>query len=439
MIDILLLQTPDIHTYFFSSQNRDRLKKLKMCPLGLMYLASACRQAGYVPDIIDLNKYSSREERTEVLKVYLAENKPKIIGISSYTADYNEARYIFRLCKNICTDTPILFGGPHATFTGKESLLNNPVDIVMLFEGEESIIDILNFYIKHIGELSNIQSIAYLEGTEYIETKRRPLIKNLDSIPFPARDLIDIKSYVSPGTVLTSRGCIGRCIFCTATAMSGGNHRVRSVENILKELTVLYCDYGIKHFNFVDDTFTVYKDRNMNICKGIRDIGNGDITFDCESRVDCVDEELLTEMKKSGCIGIQFGVESGDQFILKSIKKGINLEQVRWAVNTAKNIGYQHIFCGFMIGHPDDTYQSVNNTINFMNVLKGLGADVGCSITTPFPGTYLYNNLEKLGCKLLTKEWSNFSLDQCIFETVNLSARDIKKLHFKAGETVNAM
>lgn len=439
MIDILFLQIPDIHTYVFSSENRERMRKLKMCPLGLMYLASACRQQGYVPDIVDLNKYFSRQERKEVLQTYLPEKKPKVIGISCYTADYNEAKYIMRLCKKLCPDTPILFGGPHATFTPEESLMENPIEVVMRFEGEKSIVEVLDFYIKKKGNLADIKSIAYMEADRYVQTKRRELINNLDLIPFPARDLISLEHYISPGTVLTSRGCIGRCIFCTAAAMSGGNHRVRSVNNILEELNMLYYEYGIKHFNFVDDTFTVYKERNMEICKGIRNIGHGDVTFDCESRVDCVDEELLKEMRKSGCIGIQFGVESGDQFILKTIRKGIDLEQVRKAVTSAKRVGYPHIFCGFMIGHPEDTYQSIENTIIFMKELKQLGADIGCSIATPFPGTYLYNNLEKLGCKLVTREWGNYSLDQCIFETQNLSAKDVKKLHFKAGEMVNAI
>lgn len=436
MIDILLLQIPDMHTWIFSNKDENRMKKLKMCPLGIMYLASYARKNGFTPAVIDLNMYMTREDRKRIIEEFILENNPKVIGVSSYTADYDEARYIFRVCKQIAPQIPILYGGPHATFTYEESLIKNPIDLVLRFEGERCLVNVLNYYIHGIGALEQIKGIAYKDNGKVIKNLREPFITDLDELPFPARDLIDINRYISPGTILTSRGCIGRCIFCTASAMSGGNHRVRSVDNIIAEIEEMYFRYNIRHFNFVDDTFTVYKERNMGICEKLKKIGDGDITFDCESRVDCVDQELLNTMKAAGCIGIQFGVESGDQFILKEIKKGINLQQVRMAVDMARKAGIGHIFCGFMIGHPEDTYESIQNTINFMLELKKQGVALGLSISTPFPGTYLYNNLEKLGCKLLTKKWVNYSLNQCIYETKHLSAQDIKKLHTKASEIV---
>lgn len=435
MVDILLLQIPDTNAYVFSSENRDRKKKLRMCPLGLMYLASYCREKGYKPHIIDLGIYPTREKRKQVIENFIRENNPKTIGISTYTADYNEFRYISRVCRKASPTTPIIFGGPHATFTYEESLETNPIDIVIRYEGEITLIEVLDYYIKSKGKLSQIEGIAYLEDDEVKVTSKKKFIENLDILPYPARDLIDLDRYVSSGIMLTSRGCIGRCIFCTAAAMSGSTHRVRSVENIIAEVLEMYKKYNIKHLNFVDDTFTVYKKRNIEFCRKLRELDLG-ITFDCESRVDCVNEELLREMKEAGCVGIQFGVESGDQFILNKINKGINLEQVREAVRLAKKVGIEHIFCGFMIGHPEDTKESIGRTIEFMIELKKQGVALGVSITTPFPGTYLYRNLQKLECNLITNEWSNYTLDQCIYETKNLNRRDIKKLHIKAGEVI---
>ncbi|WP_066500554.1 B12-binding domain-containing radical SAM protein [Abyssisolibacter fermentans] len=435
MIDILFLQIPDTNTYKFSNKNRDRKMKLRMCPLGLLYLASYCREKGYNPYIIDLGIYPNREKRKEAVIKFIKENNPKVIGISSYTADYNEFRYISRVCKNTSPSTPVLFGGPHATFTYKESLETNPIDIVIRFEGEIILIEVLDYYLRSKGDLSQIEGIAYIEDGDVKVTKKKKFIQNLDILPYPARDLIDLDRYLSSGIMLSSRGCIGRCIFCTAAAMSGSTQRVRSVENIIGEVLEMYYKYKIKHLNFVDDTFTVYKERNIEFCRRLKELNLG-ITFDCESRVDCVDEELLKEMKAAGCVGIQFGVESGDQFVLNKINKGIDLEQVRKAVKLANKVGIEHIFCGFMIGHPEDTKESIERTIDFMMELKAKGVALGVSITTPFPGTYLYKNLQRLGCKLITNEWSNYTLDQCIFETKNLNRREIKKLHVRAGEII---
>jgi anaerobic magnesium-protoporphyrin IX monomethyl ester cyclase len=239
----------------------------------------------------------------------------------------------------------------------------------------------------------------------------------LDQLPFPARHLLPLNLYKIPGTLITSRGCPSRCIFCAAQAMSGGMYRVRSPRNVLAEIEEMRTKYKPPFYFVADDTFTVLRSRTREICAGLKRMG---VRWICESRVNFVNEELLREIADSGCFGIQFGVESGSQTVLDSIRKGITVDQVRKAVRRARELGLLTV-CSFMFPHPEDTLETVTETKSLMLELKGQGAVVALSATAPFPGTYLWEHVDELGAKIVSEDLEEFDLMKPVMATRRLT------------------
>lgn len=259
--------------------------------------------------------------------------------------------------------------GPKLTYSQKKTLEYIDCDFAIQGEGEETIVELVNA-LKSKKPLKNIKGLIFRKGGQIIVNPPRPLIKNLDDIPFPAWHLLPINKYKSLfsrtkkfATMVTSRGCPFNCIFCSDKSRLGRMFRYRSPDNIIKEIKFLINNHGIKEILFYDDTFTVNRNRIIELCKKIL-AENIKVSWECRTRVDLVDKELIELMKKSGCYRIRYGIEAGNQRILNVLKKGITLEQAEKAIRITKEAGIETVTY-FMMGSPCETIETINNSINF--------------------------------------------------------------------------
>lgn len=400
-----------------------------VAPLGLAYIAAVLEREGYTVEILDC---IANLIELETLKKEIARIKPDIVGITCLTpmsARSVDAAKAVRDTHN-CT---IVMGGPHVSILPEEVL--NVADVAVMGEGEQTMLEIVKC-IESNGELNSIKGISFKDGDKVIITDPRPYA-NLDSIPLPARHLLPMSKYhPTPAnytklpcvTMITTRGCPFGCIYCSKSAC-GKIVRYRSPDNVIHEVEYLIKEFNAREILFWDDVFTLNKKRAEQICDLMIE-KNINIPWTCESRVDCVTENLLTKMKKAGCWQIGYGVESGDPDILKKIKKGITLEEVQRAFKWTREAGI-HVRAYFMIGLPGETKGQILHTIE---MAKKLDPDIAqFCITTPYPGTELFEMAKNEG-SLKSVDWSNYTLipDNPIYVTQSLTAGDLKFLLKKA-------
>jgi len=350
-------------------------------PLGLLYLAAIMEKAGCEVQIVD-----SPVENLDLEQVLERVGKfnPNWVGVAAITA---LAEKTSALCQAIRSKHPtikIFVGGPHPTVRPEEVLKDTGADVVITDEAENVILDLVKDFdrfaekkIVHAGK-----------------------VKNMDDLPLPARHLIDLKKYtalpnnykVTPNSihVVTSRGCPYPCTFCF-DANSG--FRQRSVPHVLAELKMLKEKYGALEIAFWDDTFTVNRKWVMEFSNAmIREKMN--LYWGCYSRLNLVDAELLANMKKAGCWTMFFGIESGNQELLDNIKKKMTVEQMAEKVRLVQSYGIE-IRGSFMIGMPGETPEMGRKTIQYAIDLDPTYAQF--SLTTPYPGTALYKEVDQWG------------------------------------------
>jgi anaerobic magnesium-protoporphyrin IX monomethyl ester cyclase len=398
MTNILLIQAP------LPERLLPYRKEIVLCPpLGLCYIASNLLAHGFDVNVVDLAICDPNVEKVEFK---IRREQPKILGITASTCTYKKALEIARKAKQIDPATITVIGGPHVTFEAQEALAHPEIDLVARNEGEITMLELCRLYLRGEGSLDRIKGISYRNEGRVVNNPSRHLVQDLDQLPFPARGLLPLDRYKIPGTLITSRGCPSKCIFCAAEAMSGGRYRVRSSGNVLAEIDEMKARYNPPFYFVADDTFTVLHDRTREICAGLKRMR---VSWICESRANFVNRELLQMMVESGCFCIQFGVESGSQVVLNSLRKGITLDQVRDAVRWSCKLGLRTV-CSFMVPHPEDTLETIAETKRFMLDLKALGALVIVSVTTPFPGTYLWNHGNELGVRIVSDDLEDFNL-----------------------------
>lgn len=420
-LDIVLVNAPSPHP---GSVISHRIQG--MPPLGIGYIATWLHHKGYKVKILDL--YIDDITIFDLFHVISLYN-PKIIGISTTTETYNTGVRIAALCKSHNEKLVVIMGGSHVTFEYEEALKTGVIDIVVRNEGEFVTEELCGYYINGLGKLSDIKGICYLNNGIVVTNPRQDFIKDLDNLPFPDRDLYDIDKYNIKGSISTSRGCPGNCIFCSATALSGGYYRTRSPWNIIEELKYLRGK-GICQIQFVDDTMTADIERLYEFLEQMQKI-KLDLIWGCESRVDIMTKELLQLMKNSGCFTIQFGVEAGNQKMLDCLKKNITMEQIRNVFRWAREIDIKTSTC-LMIGQPYDTIESIKDTISFAQELQSYGAKAVFSVTTPFPGTYLYKNALKMGVHIVDCDFDHYNTFFPVYNTEYLVADDIRSLYYDA-------
>jgi len=386
--------------------------------LGLMYIGTFLKEKGYkvnyldgyinyLPlDIIEKLKQKNLERISYKFPIKkfiqkIIKFKAPIVGLScSFTSSVSYLQEIVKYLKINSPDTIVVLGGFHVSALPKETLTSiKGCDIIVCGEGEFTMLEIIQSYHNDDFDLSNIKGIVYRKNNKIIQNPKREFIKNLDLLPFPDRGLVPISLYdkllnsigsheCAESSIISSRGCPNNCIYCCVGCVHGRVFRTRSAKNIVDEIELTHHKYNTSYFKFQDDIFTFNKKRTKNICNELSN-RSLNITWGCQTRVDCVDKELLLLMKKAGCKYLSFGVESGDPNILQNLRKNITLKQIIKATNDAKSAGLFVNF-GLIIGNPGESRGSVLNTINFVQKAKPNSA--GVAIMIPYPGSALFDS-----------------------------------------------
>ena len=404
-------------------------------PINLGYLASYLIKHNYQVQMWDYNVEQFTEQG---FAKRVKETSPDIIGIHCKTPTILIGSKFARIIKKVNPKIKVVIGGPHSTALPERTLQGFPeFDICVIAEGELTFLELCN-KIKEKIPLKGTLGIAYRNKKEIVIEPRRPLIKNLDDIPFPNRDLINLKKYntahVERGIprnvwtiaeIMVSRGCPFQCTYCAGSLNYGNIVRFRSAKNVIKEVEECVKKYNINYVNVNDDTITLRKNLLYDLCDGFKKLG---IKWGCLSRVDVITKYMLQKMADSGCIRINFGVESGSDRILKLIKKNTTTEQIKRAFKLAHEVGFKIIDASFMVGqHPDETLKDVKMTVNIMKKIKPTFASV--PITVPFPGTKLSSLMKERGY-LRKENWENFAMfgKKPEWRTKYFSSTDLVKL-----------
>lgn len=381
-------------------------------PINIAVIAAYLRRHGHEVAIWDY-EVESFSESAYVGRLLASD--PQIVGFTCMTGTILDAGSIASVLKRSCPHIMTVVGGPHVTALPERSLEEFPsFDVVVMGEGEETMLELCS-RVERGKPLEGVLGIAYrTDGTIRVEG-RRPLIKDLDSLPYPARDLLDLSRYQGASTpglydyrkgtsteLFTSRGCGQRCIFCAMSVVFQQKVRFRSPEHVLGEVEECRDRFGYLHFTIEDDTFAYGTRRLEMICEGLGRLG---VTWDCDCRVDVVSPEKLALMARNGCKKISYGVESGSPRIMKLNQKGITVEQVRNAFAWTKKAG---IICqaNFIVGsHPDETMEDIRMSENLMREISPDLLFIAPII--PFPGTRLHAMLEEKGY-LGDENWAHY-------------------------------
>lgn len=416
-LDVLFITPPTSRSY-----KKVMAEVASMPPLGQMYMSSNLKKHGYSVDILDMSvNFYNKEQLVE----YLLKVNPKIIGISTFIESWSAIKLLSKLIKDILPNVKLVAGG-HCSNYEYKNILDMNFDYILFGESEYSFLELCDFLIKSIGCLDDIKGIAYLLENKKIHlTDKRDRIYNLDELPFPDRSLIDLSKYTYPITISTSRGCPGKCIFCSSKSFWGKQIYFRSSKNIYEEIKYINKHFKINEFFIVDDAFTAHKRRALEFCKLLQ-LDEQNYVWGCESRADIIDLELIENLVQSGCKRIQFGMESSNNEILRKIGKNVTIEQIEEAVKLATNRGML-VNVSFIIGHPFDTHKTVEDTINFAIYLQNkYGANVLGSILTPYPGTDIYHNASKYNIEILSRDYDRYTMNDPIIKTEYLSQNDLR-------------
>ncbi|MBI2304208.1 MAG: radical SAM protein [Chloroflexi bacterium] len=364
-------------------------------PLGIAYIAAVLEREGYEVKLYDCSLGTSAPELLDLLR----REQPEVVGISSTTPAFPTSKAVATRLKEVLPKTVILIGGPHVTAAPVQTMASHCFDVGVIGEGEITALELVQQMEKGgLSDLATIKGIAYRENGRVTLTPPRPFITDLDSLPFPARHLLPPLSQYKPtpasyrklpvGVVMTSRGCPSGCTFCDR-AIFGRRWRARSADNVLGEIELLVEKLGAREIRFFDDTFTLNQKRAFEICDRLIK-GKFKIPWTCLTRVDAVSIELLRHMKEAGCWQVLFGLESGDDRMLKLLNKGSTVEKNERAVRLAQEVGLS-VRGDFIIGTPGETRESMQRTLNFTKSLKLDYAHFNKFV--PFPGTALYERL----------------------------------------------
>ena len=389
--------------------------------MGITYVAAAFVAAGADVKIFDyiVSGYSK-----EKLTRQLAEFQPDAVGISSVTMNFYEAQKILRDVKSINPEIITMMGGPHVSFCAIETLQQYPeIDLIFSGEAEETIREITPV-LKNISKWQKICGISYRRNNDIIDNGKRKFIADVDDIPLPARHLLPVSRYRAlgfPVSIITGRGCPNACIFCVGRKMVGSRIRRRQPQNVLDEIEQI-IELGFERINIADDLFASDKKRVKAICKGIAKRGLH-FSWSAFARVDTVDQEMLDMMAQAGCDSVSFGVETGNPQIMKTIKKGIKLDQVKSAVQMCKQAG-MIAHASFIVGLPGETKDTLAQTEEFA---KSLDILFGYHFLAPFPGTTIREKIEKYDLQIMTDDWTKYDANDAIVRTEALSQEEMRE------------
>jgi anaerobic magnesium-protoporphyrin IX monomethyl ester cyclase len=383
-------------------------------PLGLAYLASYLEAGGIEVAIIDsaLEGYDNVRDEGRGMCTYGLDDdelarrirafNPALVGVTfPFSCQRRNSVAACRVAKSVDPGIRTVVGGVHVTAMPEQTLADHPeIDFVVRGEGEDVLLSLVRALCDDV-DYTDIEGLAFWDSTGVPTVKGNPdVIEDVEALPFPARHLLNMERYLDinvphgpyargkrTGNILTSRGCPGRCIYCSSCNFSGRIFRARSPESVFREIDLLVNEYRAEELQFEDDNLTFDKDRANEIFRRLR---NYNLVWCTPNgvRIDRVDADMLKLMKESGCYQLTFGIESGNQRVLhKVIRKPIVLDRVKPLVDEAKRLGILvHLF--FMVGLPTETREEMLETLAFAKKVNPDSASF--SIATPLPGSDLY-------------------------------------------------
>lgn len=422
-------------------------------PMGIAYLASYLEQIGHSVSIVDAVAEGWDNKREDICGLGFDETverikgeKPDLVGLSCpYSGNSSTTLDLAKQIKEEI-DVPSVIGGSHPSILPEESL-EAGIDHVIIGEGEERLEKLIE-HIEDNGNLADIDGLAYKENGNIKVNEPTTYIKDLDSLPYPARHLLPMERYFEwekhadpddigevkrSGVIISSRGCPYKCVFCSTYRVWGRVWRSRSAENVLDEIGYLKEKYNINHIRFMDDNMTLNIKRAKKILGGMIE-REFDVTWTAPNglRADIYDDELLDLMKKSGCLGIHLAIESGDQCVSDSIvNKRLNLGKAEDYTKKAIEKGIP-VSGLFIIGFPGETPEQMKNTVNFAKKLTKYGLrNSYFNVPMPLLGTRLREIGEERGL-LVNNDYSKISRYNVMMRNEYLDEKELQRYKLKA-------
>ncbi|HTZ11372.1 MAG TPA: radical SAM protein [Candidatus Margulisiibacteriota bacterium] len=405
-------------------------------PMGLLYIASSLESRGYSCNLVDANALKLDDEHA--VSLCLKED-PLLVGMHVNALNFQAAMRYSRIIKEQGPKIKIVFGGPHATASAQACLAPGTVDGVVCAEGERICVDIIGRIKKNAHPFEGLLGVCYMDNGAFVRNPPAERIEDIDNLPIPAYHLLPglnnyktrVRRWPFMG-IITSRGCPYRCSFCSKDIF-GTKITLRSPENVVSEIEFLIRSMGIRQIDILDDNFTFDRQRCENICRLlIKKSLPVILNLQSGVRTETIDKEMLILLKKAGVFKIAFGVESGDEDILRAVDKRVNLDQIRKTVKLARQTGMVTIGF-FMLGLPYDTEHSMQKTID---IAKELNCHIAnFMITIPFYGTPLYDLVQEKGRMLVdTREGisSGFYGGKAFFEFQGMTAGMVEHYYKKA-------
>ncbi len=423
-----------------------------MPPLGAMYLAATFRRR-YDVKILDATAEGFSNRRIlddgfrqvglhpEEIKARIRQYQPDVIGVTTlFSSSYPCVEEVLRVAKEVNPGVVTVVGGTHPSFLARQCLEQNPnLDYIVIGEGEMSGLDLLD-RLDAGASVDGIDGLAWREGGEVRITPKTTFIEDLDSLPWPARDLIDINVYANANrahgvyskeavttTIQSSRGCPAKCTFCSSMRFWGQKYRGRSAESVLGEIEQVRKTYGIREFQFEDDNLTMDRKRAKHLFQAMID-RKLDIVWSTPNGVAMwtLDEEMLTLMKKAGCYEVTLAFESGNQEVLRDvIKKPTNLKHAEKVVEAVKKVGLDHN-AFFIMGFPGETTAQMKESYSLAKRLKLQSA--WFFVANPLPGTELYEQCQEKGLLRDGFDFTNTAYTRSAFNTPEWASGEVEKM-----------
>lgn len=448
----ILLINPATRRY--KKENGELSCKNATMPLGIAFIASFIKNKGYEVDILDVTVEGYENEReidknniryglsAGEIKDRIEQYNPDVIGITCIQSmRFYEAKEICRIAKSINKGVITVMGGSHVTGVPEECLKDENLDFVVIGEGEIVFHNLLKA-IESKGSFKNIKGLGYRDNNRIIINKGREWIKDLDSIPMPAWNLLPMEKYFDIGIgpsqkklnryalLVTSRGCPHRCYYCPSLKCWGSVYRALSPERVIKEIMFLYHKYGVDSILFEEHNFITNKNRVLKICDLIKKSGlklkwsapNG-------IEVNCLDYDYILQIAQAGCEMLHLAIETTTKKVYEKLDKSIDYEHVRNVIKWARNLDLK-VTLLFMIGFPEETKKDIENTIEYAT---SLNADyVHFFIATPLPGTVFFEESISNGSLSLPVDYSKLRYNVGNIATANFTPQDIERYRREA-------
>ncbi|MCW4005082.1 MAG: B12-binding domain-containing radical SAM protein [Candidatus Bathyarchaeota archaeon] len=395
-------------------------------PLGLGYLVAVLEESRYDVTVLDCQVNPPSQQQ---LETQLAQSNADIVGVTTSTLTYWPAVHVAQTAKKVLPNALTVLGGPHVTALPEQTLNEAPdVDVIVRGEGEKTMLDLAAFASNGgASGLAAIDGITFRGNGQIQHTRDRAFIQDLDELPHPAYKFFPLERYSIAGTnylpIITSRGCPFQCTFCLASKMCGTAFRTRSPQKVVDELEWLRDTHHADVFAFYDDTFTIDKKRATAICDEMKTRGF-DLPWDCRTRVDQINRDILVKLRDANCKLIHFGIESGSQKMLSAMKKGTTVEKNAWAIKLTKDVGIS-VAVSVVVGYPGETPELLQKTFDFIYATKPDFVYVCQAI--PYPGTELLDILHDLGWEVST-DWNQFDEQSPVFNNPLITPEKIDEM-----------